>query len=89
MRNKNTKGISKSCSKNIKFEECKKFWDGEKHQDQCENYFLRSVNHEMYLQKMKKRLLYLFSKINDVISMKLKVYLELVLIIGRRDKRSF
>ena len=41
-------------SKNIKFEEYKKCLDGEKQQEECDNYVLRSVNHEMYLQKLKK-----------------------------------
>ena len=61
------KGVSKSQSKNIKFEEYKKFLDGEKYQEECENFILRSVYHEMYLQKIKTNLLYLFSLINDVI----------------------
>ena len=48
------KGISKSQSKNIKFEEYKKCLDGKEYQQQCDNYFLRSINHEMVLQKLKK-----------------------------------
>ena len=50
----NLKGISKSQSRNIRFEEYKKCLEGEKYQSKCENYFLRSVNHEMHLQKIKK-----------------------------------
>ena len=47
------KGVSNSYSKNIKFEEYKNCLDGEKYQEECENYILRSVNHEMYVQKIK------------------------------------
>ena len=60
------KGISKSQLKHIKFEECKNCFDGKKHQKECEKYILRSINHEMYLQKVKKNPLYLYSMINDV-----------------------
>ena len=48
------KGISKSQPKNIKFEEYKKCLDGETYQQECNNYILRSINHEMVLQKVKK-----------------------------------
>ena len=49
--NKNKlKGISKSYSKNIKFDESKKCLDSEEYQLECDNYILRSINHEMYLQ---------------------------------------
>ena len=48
------KGISKSQSKNIKFEEYKKCLDGEDYQQECDNYNIRSFNHEMVLQKVKK-----------------------------------
>ena len=48
------KGISKCQLKNNKFEEYKKCLDGEKYQEECEIYILTSVNHEMYLQKVKK-----------------------------------
>ena len=41
------KGISKSQSKNVKFEEYKKRLYGEKYQEDCENYEIRSTNHEM------------------------------------------
>ena len=44
------KGISKSQSKNIKFEEYKKCLDGEDYQQECDNYIIRSINHEMVLQ---------------------------------------
>ena len=54
------KGISKSQSKHIKFEQYKKCLDGGKYQEQCENYILRSLNHEMYLQKIKKSSLSIF-----------------------------
>ena len=61
------KGVSKSQSKNIKFEEYKKCLDGEEYQQECNNYIIRSINHEMVLQEVKKKLHYLFSMINDVI----------------------
>ena len=48
------KGISKSQSKNIKFEEYKKCLDGEDYQQECDNYIIKSINHEMVLQKVKK-----------------------------------
>ena len=48
------KGISKSQSKHIKVEEYKKCLDGEEYQSKCENFILKSINHEMYLQKLKK-----------------------------------
>ena len=48
------KGISKSQSKNIKFEEYKKCLDGEEYQQECDNYIIRSINHEMVLQEIKK-----------------------------------
>ena len=61
------KGISKSQSKHIKFEEYKTCLDGEEYQGECNNYIIRSINHEMLLQEIKKNLYYLFSMINDVI----------------------
>ena len=54
------KGILKSQSKHIKFEEYKKCLDGEKYQSERNNYILRSINHEMYLQEVKKLTLSIF-----------------------------
>ena len=54
------KGISKSQSKNIKFEEYKKWLDGEDYQQECDNYIIKSINHEMILQKVKKSTLSIF-----------------------------
>ena len=54
------KGISKSQSKNIKFEEYKKCLDGEDYQQECDNYIIKSINHEMILQKVKKSTLSVF-----------------------------
>ena len=48
------KGISESQSKTIKFEENKKCLDGEDYQQECNNYIIGSINHEMYLQEVKK-----------------------------------
>ena len=52
--NNKLKGISKSQSKNIKCEEYKKCLDGEDYENGCDYYILRSINHEMYLQQVKK-----------------------------------
>ena len=41
------KGISKSQSKNIKFEEYYNCLFGGKYQQECYNYLIRSHNHEM------------------------------------------
>ena len=57
------KGISKSQSKHNKFEEYKKCLDGEEYQKDCNNYLyylLRPINHEMYLQEVKKSTLSIF-----------------------------
>ena len=54
------KGISKSQSKIIKFKEYKKCLDGEEYQRECNNYIIRSINHEMVLQKVKKSTLSIF-----------------------------
>ena len=54
------KGISKSQSKNIKFEEYKKCLDGEEYQRECDNYIIRCINHDMVLQKVKKSTLSIF-----------------------------
>ena len=54
------KGISKSQSKNIKFEEYKKCLHGEENQQECDNYIIRSINPEMILQKVKKSTISIF-----------------------------
>ena len=54
------KGISKSQSKHINFEEYKKCLDGEIYQKECYKYILRSINHEMYLQEVIKSTLSIF-----------------------------
>ena len=54
------KGISKSYSKNIKFDEYKKCLDGEEYQHECDSYVLRSINHDMVLQKVRKSTLSIF-----------------------------
>ena len=48
------KGISKSQSKDNKFEEYENCLDGEVYQQECDMYIIRSINHEMVLQKVKK-----------------------------------
>ena len=54
------KGISKSQSKNIKFEEYKICLDGEELENECINYNLKSSNHDMYMQGIKKTALSIF-----------------------------
>ena len=59
--NKNKiKGISRSQSKNIKFEEYYNCLFGREYQQECDNYILRSINHDMILQKVKKSTLSIF-----------------------------
>ena len=57
---KKLKGVSKSQSKPIKFKEHKKCLDGDEYQRECSNYSLRSFNHEMHLQEIKKSTLSMF-----------------------------
>ena len=54
------KGISKSYSKNIKFEEFYNCLFGVEYKQECDKYILRSVNHDMYLQRVKKSTLSIF-----------------------------
>ena len=54
------KGISKSQSKNFKFEEYKKCLDEKDYQQECDKYIIRSINHEKVLQKSKKSTLSIF-----------------------------
>ena len=59
--NKNKiKGISKSQSKHIKFEEYYNCLFGGEYQRECNNYIIRSINHEMVLQEIKKSTLSVF-----------------------------
>ena len=53
-------GISKSQSKNIKFVEHKICLDGEELENECVNYILKSINHDMYMQGIKKTTLSIF-----------------------------
>ena len=68
------KGVSKTYFKNIRFEEYKKCLDDKKYQQECDNYFIRSLNHEMYLQRV-KNLHFPFLVTKDVIKIILKVNL--------------
>ena len=54
------KGISKSQSKNIKFEEYKICLDGDELENEVINYILKSTNHDMYMQGIKKMTLSIF-----------------------------
>ena len=59
--NKNKiKGISKSQSKHNKFEEYYNCSFGREYQKECDNYIIRSLNHGMYLQEIKKSTLSIF-----------------------------
>ena len=60
------KGFSKNQSKNNNFDENYNCLFGGKYQQECDNYLIRSLNHEMYLQRV-KNLHYLNLMINDVI----------------------
>ena len=46
--------------KNNKFEEYKKCLDGQEYQRESNNYIIRSINHEMVLQRVKKTTLSIF-----------------------------
>ena len=48
------KGVSKSQSKHIKFEEYYNCLFGKEYQRECNNYIIRSINLEMVLQEVKK-----------------------------------
>ena len=52
--------ISKSQSKNIKFEEYYNCLFGGKCQQECDNYIIRLIYHEMYLQRVKESKLSIF-----------------------------
>ena len=54
------KGISKTQSKNIKFEQYKICLDGEELENECVNCILKSSNHDMYMQGIKKTILSIF-----------------------------
>ena len=53
-------GISKSQSKHIKFEEYYNCLFGGEYQKECNNYIIRSLNHEMVHQEVKKSTLSIF-----------------------------
>ena len=54
------KGIIKVQSKNTKFEEYKICLDVEELENECVNYNFRSINHDMYMQGIKKTALSIF-----------------------------
>ena len=59
--NKNKiKGISKSQSRHIKFGEYYNCLFGKEYQKECNNYIIRSINHKMVLQEIKKSTLSIF-----------------------------
>ena len=54
------KVISESQSRHIGFEQYKKCLDGKKYQKECDDYILKSINHDMYLQRVCKTTLSIF-----------------------------
>ena len=54
------KGFSESQSKNTKLEEYYNCLFGGEYQKECDSYIIRSLDHEMYLQKSRKSTLSLF-----------------------------
>ena len=53
-------GVFNSQSKHIKFEECYNCLIGGEYQKECDNYLIRAINHEMYLQRVIKSTLFQF-----------------------------
>ena len=61
--NKNKlKGITKTQTKNIKFNEYYKCLFGDDYQKECENFVIRALNHEMFMQKVTKNSLSSFDE---------------------------
>ena len=56
------KGISKPQAKGIKFEEYYNCLFGGEYRKNCNNYLIRSINHDMYLQKVEKQALSSFDE---------------------------
>ena len=56
------KGISKSQTKDIKFEEYYNCLFGGDYKKECDNYVIRSINHNMYLQRVSKNSLSAFDE---------------------------
>ena len=56
------KGITRAQAKNIKFEEYYNCLFGKEYQKTCDNYLIRSVNHDMFLQKVEKKTLSTFDE---------------------------
>ena len=55
-----SKAISQSQSKHIKFDEQENFLEENDNKKECELYILRSINQEVYLQKVNSSTLSLF-----------------------------
>ena len=56
------KGICKSQTKNIKFEEYKNCLFGNEYKKECDNFVIRALNHEIYMQKVTKNSLSAFDE---------------------------
>ena len=50
----NYKGFCKSQLKELKFEEYRNCSDGSDYQKECDKFVIRSINHDLYLQKLYK-----------------------------------
>ena len=74
------KGFSKSQSENFKFEECYNCLFGGKYKQDCDKYLIRSFNHEMFLQRVRKSTLSQFVDKRCYIYIKLKVNLGISII---------
>ena len=56
------KGICRTQVENINFEECFSCLFGKEYQKKCDNYVIRSINHDMYMQKVTKNSLSAFDE---------------------------
>ena len=56
------KGITKTQTKNIKFEEYYNCLFGNDYKKECDNFVIRALNHDIYLQKVTKNSLSAFDE---------------------------
>ena len=82
------KCISKSQSKNNKFEEYYNCLFGGNYKQECDNSIILSINHETYLQRI-KNLHYFNLMIYDVLKKYWKWTMELILLNGCKKKKTW
>ena len=86
------KCASKSQSKHIKTEKYKNCLDGIEYQRECNFYILRSINHEMHLQEIKKSTLSFFDDkrcyINETESIPWNCYYKLVVKVKEKVEKT-